>query len=137
MTSPVRLPVLVFDGECGFCTTCARFLARWVLGGRFTLVAPWQQLDLAGLGLTVDRCREAVQWVGPDGEVASGHAAIAAALAAGHRRWHPVGGLLVAPGFSWVAERIYSWIAGHRSGLPGGTAACRPDDTGSIKCLDL
>ena len=130
MTSKAARPVLVFDGDCRFCTTCARFLAHWVVSGGSTLVAPWQRLDLPGLGLTPDRCREAVQWVGPDGEVASGHAAIAAALAAGHGPWRAVGALFVAPGFSWLAERIYSWTAGHRYALPGGTAACRADHPG-------
>ncbi|HEX7535441.1 MAG TPA: DCC1-like thiol-disulfide oxidoreductase family protein [Dermatophilaceae bacterium] len=130
MSLKVSRPVLVFDGDCGFCTTCARFLARWVLRGRPVCVAPWQRLDLPELGLTPDRCQAAVQWVGPGGQVASGHGAIAAALGAGHRVWRPLGALLAAPGFSWLAERIYSWIAGHRDALRGGTPACRADSTG-------
>lgn len=93
-----------------------------------TRVAPWQRLDLKALGLTEDRCRTAVQWVGEDGQVASGHVAVAAALRAGHHVWRPVGALLVAPGFSWLAERLYSWVADHRYALPGGTPACRMED---------
>ena len=124
MSTHARLPVLVFDGDCGFCTTCARFLARRVVRGGFTSVAPWQRLDLAELGLTPDQCRAEVQWVSEDGQVTSGHEAIAAALRAGHPVWRPVGALLVAPGFSWLAEHLYSWIAGHRHALPGGTPAC-------------
>jgi predicted DCC family thiol-disulfide oxidoreductase YuxK len=121
------LPILVFDGDCGFCTTSARFMTRWVVSSRRpTTVAPWQQLDVAALGLTPDQCRAAVQWVGTDARVASGHAAVAAALRAGHPAWRPVGALLVAPGFSWLAKRFYSWIAAHRYALPGGTPACRP-----------
>jgi predicted DCC family thiol-disulfide oxidoreductase YuxK len=119
--------VLVFDGDCGFCTTSARFVARWVIRGRPTTVAPWQRLDVAALGLTPERCRAAVQWVGADAQVLSGHAAIAAALRAGHPAWRPLGTLLVAPGFSWVAGHLYSWVAAHRYALPGGTPACRPD----------
>lgn len=126
MSSPADLPVLVFDGDCGLCTTCARVLRRWVLSGHGTSVAPWQALDLAGLGLTPRRCTEAVQWVGPDGEVASGHVAISEALRAGHRLWRPLGALLVAPGFSRLAARLYCWVSEHRDALPGGTPACRP-----------
>lgn len=125
--TPAYLPVLVFDGDCGFCTTSARFLERRIVSGGSVLVAPWQRLDLDQLGLTQDQCREAVQWVGENGQVASGHAAIAATLRAGHPVWRPVGALLVAPGFSWLAARVYSWVAGHRYALPGGTPACRPD----------
>lgn len=128
VSTAASLPVLVFDGDCGFCTTCARFLERWVVRGRSTSVMPWQRLDLAELGLTVDQCQASVQWVGAVGEVASGHGAIAAALRSGHPGWRPIGALIVAPGFSWLAGRIYSWVAGHRYALPGGTPACRLDD---------
>jgi predicted DCC family thiol-disulfide oxidoreductase YuxK len=99
------------------------------VGGHSTSVAPWQRLDLPELGLTPDQCRTAVQWVGEDGEVVSGHAAIAAALHAGHPVWRPVGSLMMAPGFSWLAERGYSWVARHRYALPGGTPACRTEGT--------
>jgi predicted DCC family thiol-disulfide oxidoreductase YuxK len=91
-------------------------------------VVPWQRLELAELGLTADQCRAAVQWVGESGQIASGHAAIAATLRAGRPVWHPIGALLVAPGFSWVAARLYSWVANHRYALPGGSPACRTDD---------
>jgi predicted DCC family thiol-disulfide oxidoreductase YuxK len=121
------MPVLVFDGDCGFCTTCARFLGRWVVSGGSTSVAPWQQLDVVALGLTPAQCQAAVQWVDEGGRVASGHTAIAAALRTGHRVWRPFGTLLVAPGISWVAGRFYAWIANHRYALPGGTPACRSD----------
>lgn len=124
------LPVLVFDGDCGFCTSSARFVARRVIGDRPTTVAPWQVLDVAALGLTPAQCRAAVRWVGKDGQVATGHAAIAAVLRSGHPVWRPVGALIVAPGFSWLAGHLYSWVADHRYALPGGTPACRPDSPG-------
>jgi len=127
---PLR-PILVFDGDCGFCTTSARWLHRWVVTDGSTSIAPWQLLDLAGLGVTEDQCRTAVQWVGEDGQVVSGHAAIAATLRAGHPVCRPVGSLLVAPGFSWLAKHAYAWVAEHRYALPGGTPACRPDEATS------
>lgn len=124
MTIHPPLPVLVFDGDCGFCTTCARVLQRWVVRDGSPSVAPWQRLELEGMHLTAEQCAQAVQWVGEDGQVASGHAAIAAALRAGRPVWRPVGALLLAPGFSWLAARLYSWVAAHRDALPGGTPAC-------------
>ena len=135
MSAQASLPILVFDGDCGFCTTSARFLVRWVVRrhrhsagpSSEPSVQPWQRLDLAELGLTPDQCRTAVQWVGKDGQVASGHEAIAEVLRAGHPLWRPVGALMVAPGLSRLAGCLYSWISDHRYALPGGTPACRPD----------
>ncbi|MDQ1537052.1 MAG: hypothetical protein QOE58_1445 [Actinomycetota bacterium] len=128
MKSSTALPLLIFDGDCGFCTTCARFLARRVVDSGSVSVVPWQQLDLAQLGLTPDQCTAAVQWVGGSGQLASGHAAVAASLRAGHLVWRPLGRLLVAPGFSWLAGHFYRWVAAHRYALPGGTPACRLND---------
>jgi len=121
------LPVLVFDGDCSFCSSSARFLAHWVVRGRSTSIEPWQRLDLAELGLTPEQCQAAVQWVGKGGEVASGHEAIAEVLRAGQPGWRPVGALLGAPGLGWLAGRLYAWISDHRHALPGGTPACRND----------
>lgn len=126
-SEPISRPVLVFDGDCGFCTTSARFLLRWVVRDGSVSVAPWQLLDLVGLGLTPDQCRAAVQWVNQDGQVDSGHLAIAAVLRAGHLVWRPVGVLLRVPGFSRLGGLLYAWVADHRYALPGGTPACRPD----------
>lgn len=125
MITPASRPILVFDGDCAFCTTSARFAVRWVVRGGSTSVTPWQRLDLDELGLTEDQCVAAVQWVGEDGQVASGHAAIAATLRAGHLVWRPAGVLLVTPGVSWLAAKVYGWIAAHRYQMPGGTPACR------------
>ena len=125
MNTPDSRPVLVFDGDCAFCTTSARFAKRWVVREGSVSVMPWQRLDLDRLGLTEDQCMAAVQWVGEDGQVAKGHAAIAATLRAGHLVWRPVGALLTAPGLSWLAAKVYAWLAAHRYQMPGGTAACR------------
>jgi predicted DCC family thiol-disulfide oxidoreductase YuxK len=125
MSTQVGLPILIFDGDCAFCTSSVRFLARWVVRSGAIQVAPWQSTDLDAVGLTVDQCAAALQWVAKSGQVFSGHAAIGAVLRAGHPVWRPVGVLLMAPGFSWLAARLYSWVAAHRYHLPGGTPACR------------
>lgn len=116
--------MLAFDGDCGFCTTSARFLSRTVSGGGY-LVAPWQRLDLAALGLSADQCAEAVQWVDRSGRVRSAEHAIAAALRHGRPVWRPVGALIELPGIALVAGEVYRWVSRHRHALPGGTPACR------------
>jgi predicted DCC family thiol-disulfide oxidoreductase YuxK len=110
---------LVYDGDCGFCTSCVHTMARRRL--RVDVVIPWQHADLEALGLTPEECSDKVQWVGDHGEHRSGHLAVAAVLTG---PWAPLGLLLRAPGISWLAARGYDWIAAHRMSLPGGTPAC-------------
>lgn len=125
MTSP--RPVLVYDADCAFCTRSAEFARRWVdRRGRYA-VQPWQSLDLRAVGLTPEQCEAAAQFVSDDGSVRSGHRAIAAALTHGAPPWRPLGWVLLAPGVSWLARRVYAWVADHRHELPGGTAACRTE----------
>ena len=118
--------LLIFDGDCGFCTTSARFATRWVdRRGRYAVV-PWQQTDVARYGLTEADCIQAAQFVRPDGSVRAGHLAIADGLVHGAAPWRPVGHVLALPGISRLAARAYTWVADHRYALPGGTAACAP-----------
>lgn len=126
---PPLLPVLVFDGDCGFCSTSARFLLHRVVAtsAPFGVVA-WQRTDLSALGLTEAQCQEAVQWVGTDGRAYAGALAIAAALTAGRLPWRPAGRILQLPGIRNLAARTYRWVAANRYRLPGGTPACRLPD---------
>ncbi len=125
-TTPVdpNRPTLVYDGDCGFCTRSVQFVQRWIdRRGRYD-VRPWQELDLAAVGLTERDCEEAAQFITADGSIRSGHLAAASAVAHGAPAWRPVGYLLMAPGVSWVAAHAYRWVADHRYQLPGGSAAC-------------
>lgn len=114
-------PVLVYDGDCGFCTTCVHLLER--IGPDAEIVA-WQLTDLAELGMTEEQAADAVQLVRFDGTVRSGHEAVAAVLGTAGRIWRIVGRALLLPGISWIAARAYRLIADNRYRLPGGTPAC-------------
>lgn len=115
-------PLLVFDGDCGFCTTSARFGQR-VLG--LEHVEPWQFLDLASLGVTEAECQEAVQFVAEDGSVTSAQYAVIAALRHAGGVWGILGRLMALPGVHRVAGVVYRWVARNRGRLPGGTPACQ------------
>lgn len=124
-----RLPgsgLLIFDGDCGFCTTSARFATRWVDRRQRYAIQPWQSVDLARHGLTEQDCIAAAQFVRHDGTVLAGHLAIAEGLKQGAPLWRPLGWLVTLPGISQLAGRIYTWVADHRYALPGGTPACAP-----------
>jgi predicted DCC family thiol-disulfide oxidoreductase YuxK len=117
----------VYDGDCAFCSSCARFIERHIHTP--ARIEAWQRLDLASLGLTADRCAESVQWVDVDGEVTTGPVAIARLLrqaggASGRLLWRPAGAVLDAGPVAAVAWPVYRWVARNRHRLPGGTAAC-------------
>ena len=114
-------PLLVYDGDCAFCTSCARLLERIGPGAR---VVPWQLTELEPLGISPAQAQAAVRWVGTDGTVRSGHEAIAAALASCGPPWRALGQAMLAPGVSWLAARTYRLVAANRHRLPGGTPAC-------------
>ncbi|GAA2901369.1 hypothetical protein GCM10010517_67180 [Streptosporangium fragile] len=118
--------MLLFDGDCGFCTTSVRFAERWI--GVRARVSPWQVEDLAALGTTRERAEREVLWV-EGGRVRGGAQAVAALLSAAGLPWSVPGLVLRIPPFRWAAEGLYRLIAANRHRLPGGTPACalRPE----------
>jgi predicted DCC family thiol-disulfide oxidoreductase YuxK len=112
----------VYDGDCSFCTTCAEFIERRI--PTRARVIPWQFADLESLGLTVEQCESAVQWVDDDGRIAAGPDAVALLLHDAGRLWQVAGGALTRTPIRRAAWPAYRWIADHRHLLPGGTAAC-------------
>lgn len=114
--------MLVFDGDCAFCTTSASLARRWLHLDR---VEPWQRLDLAPLGLDAERCQTALQWVGADGTIHAGEWAVIAALRHAGGVWRVPAFVLAAPGMRTLAGIAYRWVARNRHRLPGGTPACR------------
>jgi predicted DCC family thiol-disulfide oxidoreductase YuxK len=114
-------PVLVYDGDCAFCTKCAGLLGR--IGPEAEIVA-WQLTDLTELGVTEEQASAAVQWAEIDGTARSGHEAIAAVLSSAGPIWKLAGRILLLPGISWIAAKAYRLVARNRYRLPGGTPAC-------------
>lgn len=119
-------PLLIYDGDCSFCTSSANWVAaRWA--GRAKAVA-WQTLaadELAARALTPDDVRSAAWWIDDTGRRWRGHLAIAHALTAATGWPATVGRVLLMPPFRWIAAGLYPLIARWRHRLPGGTSACR------------
>jgi predicted DCC family thiol-disulfide oxidoreductase YuxK len=125
--APATPAILVFDGDCGFCTSAARWASRRF--GRGERAEAWQLLGapaLAGLGLTVEDARSAAWWVDGRGP-ARGHRAIGRALQAGGGWRRLAGTLVLTPPASWGAAVAYRLVVRYRYRLPGGTPACRLD----------
>ncbi len=116
-------PVLLYDGDCAFCTTCAGIAERRI--GPDAEIVPWQFADLAELGVSAEQATDAVQWVARDGGVSAGHEAVAAMLRSAGPFSRLAGRILLAPGISQLAALVYRQVADNRHRLPGGTPACR------------
>jgi predicted DCC family thiol-disulfide oxidoreductase YuxK len=115
------MAVLLFDGDCAFCTSSARWLERRAISA--ARVLPWQRTDLAELDVTEAECEAAVQWVDGDHHSA-GSDAIADYLTTSTWAWRRVGGVLRSAPVRPLAGLVYGWVARHRGRLPGGTPAC-------------
>ncbi len=124
--TPAAVPVLVYDGDCGFCSSVARWVsAAWKAPAR---AEAWQRLGvdgLARLGLTEQEADRTAWWVDAEGRRFAGHLAVAHALA-GARGWKGLAGrLLLVPPFRWLGAVAYPLVARNRHRLPGGTPTCR------------
>jgi predicted DCC family thiol-disulfide oxidoreductase YuxK len=127
--------LLVFDGDCGFCTTSVRWLEARFTGAFVTV--PYQRVDLATLGLTERECDARVQWIGdvvsPTTSRQQGAPAVAALMRVGGRHrgggvgtaFRALGAIATVPPVSWVAAGVYALVSRNRHRLPGGTPACR------------
>jgi len=115
--------LLVFDGDCGFCTTAARWIERRL--PESAPVKPWQSLDLQEFGLTLDDATSAAWWIDNSGQSHRGHMAIGHALRAVGGFWGVVGRVIIVPPFSWLGRPVYWLVAKYRYRLPGATDACR------------
>ena len=115
-------PVFLYDGDCAFCTSCARFIERRIPTSAEVLA--WQLTDLSALGVSPESASAAVQWVDVDGVVAAGPVAISRLLVDAGSFWRPLGRLLVLPALRRLGWLAYRLVARNRHRLPGGTAAC-------------
>ncbi|TFC61876.1 DUF393 domain-containing protein [Cryobacterium sp. TMT2-15-1] len=123
VTTPVRPPLLIYDGDCAFCTTSVNTMRRLITG--MPTSSPYQWTDLASYALTTKEAQSRV-WLVVDDHRFGGAAAVAALL-----RHQPnallrvLGWLGTVPPWSWAAEVGYRLVARYRHRLPGGTPACR------------
>ncbi len=105
-------PLLVYDGDCGFCTYWARYWQK--LTSDRVEYRPYQEVAVRYPAISPADFRRAVQFIAPDGHVAS--AAEASFLTLNHARgkgfWLAINRNL--PGFANISELAYSFSAAHR-----------------------
>jgi predicted DCC family thiol-disulfide oxidoreductase YuxK len=120
-----QLSVLVYDGDCGFCTSWAERVEPRLEGQ--ARVVSWQDLGLDGLaehGLSLEDVGRASWWVDPDGSRFGGPKSVAKVLLAVGGPWHLLGRAMLVPPVSWLAAAVYAVVVRLRHRLPGATPAC-------------
>ncbi|MBY8886954.1 DUF393 domain-containing protein [Streptomyces sp. PTM05] len=109
-------PVVLFDGECGFCRAATGRLARHLsLGGR---LLPWQSVDLATYRLTRAQAEQRLWFVTAERRT-GGAAAFAEWFATGNRAARAAGRLIALPGVRSLARAVYALVARNRHRIPG------------------
>ena len=107
-----RTPLLIYDGDCGFCGYWARYWQK--LTGDRVRYQPYQEVAAQYPAIPLADYQRAVQYLAPDGRRSS--AAEASFLTLSHA---PGKGLWLSlyrrlPGFAALAEWAYAFIARHR-----------------------
>lgn len=121
-------PTLIFDGDCGFCTSAANFVVRRSVPP-VTAIA-WQLSDVSEFGLTTAETQQRVYLVMTDPEsgvrLFGGHLAFAQLLRLQQNRGLSLlGRVLSWVPFRWLGALGYTLVARYRHRLPGGTPACK------------
>jgi predicted DCC family thiol-disulfide oxidoreductase YuxK len=114
---PAERPLLVYDGDCGFCLRWVERIRR-PLGDRLDY-EPFQTAAARHPRVPVEDFARAVHLIepGPDGRVTRGAEAVFGALArASLWRW-PLWLYRFVPGVRPVTEGVYGFVAGHRQGF--------------------
>jgi predicted DCC family thiol-disulfide oxidoreductase YuxK len=115
-------PVLVYDGDCAFCTSSVLWAEEHI---PFRAEAtPWQFSDLTELGITQERAEHEVLWVTPIGDVYGGADAVAKLLLSAGGMWSVLGGAMRVTPVNYAMHGLYRLVANNRYRMPGGTPAC-------------
>lgn len=109
------LPLLIYDGDCGFCVYWARYWQK--LTGDRVHYRPYQEVAPQYPEISEAEFQRAVQYIAPDEQRAS--AAEASFLTLSHARGKAFWLTLYrhVPGFAPLSELAYAFIAAHRSGF--------------------
>lgn len=123
-------PVLLYDGDCAFCSSSIRFAERW-LGTEGWEALPFQFANLSALAeftdcqVSEERAAHEVLWITPTRRVYGGaQAAARLLLRAGSPLVAFAGAATLLPPINLVATAVYRLVALNRQRLPGGTPQC-------------
>ena len=118
----MKVPALIFDGECGICLRLASWAERR-LPPSVTIISA-QSRNARAYGLSPREVTSAVYWIDGRNRAWSAEKAVARTLRAMGGPWSALGSAVELPGISLLAGVGYRLVARNRHRLPGGTDAC-------------
>lgn len=116
-------PVLIFDGDCGFCRAWVARLKRWDKASRLRFL-PFQDPDAGRFGIPAAELARAMHLVLPDGRVLRGADAAPEVLKLLRAGWL-LYWIYAVPGVPPLSRAVYRWVARRRHRFACGSAACR------------
>jgi predicted DCC family thiol-disulfide oxidoreductase YuxK len=122
--SAIDTHVLVYDGDCAFCTLWVNRLRQWL--PVFPEAKTSQSIALDTYALTSGDVEKFAWYITPSHQYA-GHLAASALLRAQPRfGLRLLGWLLATWPLSWAGAGVYAFVSRFRHVLPGGTPSCDP-----------
>ena len=122
--SAIGSHVLIYDGDCAFCTLWVNRLRTWLPA--FPQATTSQSIALDSFALTTEDVEKYAWYITPSHQFA-GHLAASALLRAQPRfGLRFLGSLLATWPISWIAAGVYAFVSRFRHTLPGGTPSCDP-----------
>lgn len=133
MPGPGRRATVIYDGQCGFCAWFVRKISERLASA--AELSPYQDFDLAAVGLTEHDAQRALQWSDPATKHTSqGSDAFASWLRHAGGAWGIAGLLLAAPPIRWIGGATYRIVAANRTRIPGPwNHSCMPQHRRSRK----
>lgn len=119
--SGVVLGVILYDGQCGFCSRWAKFWARTLARHGFTIASMDEPWVAAKIRMSREDLFQDIRLLTNDGRLVSGADVY---LYASRRIWWawPFYAIFSLPGFNRLIYTGYRWFARHRHRI---SSACR------------
>ncbi len=123
---------LLYDASCAFCTAGSKQALRFVPSGTLDLLDVNDPAVQARYGVTPEAAQREMHLIRPNGKVSAGADAIRNLLRLSPWAW-PLARFWRIPGFPWLADRVYAWVAAHRYLFMGKIAPSAECENGACK----
>ena len=104
---------LLYDASCAFCTASSKQALRLVPAGTLELLDVNDASVQERYRVNPEAAQREMHLVRSNGRVSKGAHAARDILRLSRWAW-PLANFWRIPGFSWVADRVYAWVAVHR-----------------------